>query len=58
VREHFRVLAGDSLPAREEFLPGAQPPVFLTEPAHQVVIDALKERIQFLEAESPALAFG
>jgi hypothetical protein len=51
--EHSRVLASYPLSAWEEFLPRAQPPVFLPEPAHRAVVDALKERMQFLEAESP-----
>jgi hypothetical protein len=51
--EQSRILASYPLSAWEEFLPGAQPPVFLPEPARRVVVDALKERIQFLEAKSP-----
>jgi hypothetical protein len=50
---HSRILANYPFSAWEELLPGAQPPVFLPKPAHRVVVDALRERIQFLEAESP-----
>jgi hypothetical protein len=51
VHERSRVLACDSLPAQPEFLPGAQPLVFLAEPARQVIVDALENGIQLLEAE-------